>query len=261
MHKSYPSKTLIIIRTLDMEKDPFRPRDEDKEVLGPEVPYLSVIGALMYLANQTRPDIAFAINLLARYSAAPTKRHWTGAKQILRYLNGTKDLGLFFQRNQDPTIIGYTDAGYLSDPYNGLSQIGFVFLYGGIAISWKSSKQTLVTTSTNHCEIFALYEASRECVWLRRMINHIQQSSGIGPIESPTIIYEDNVACITQMEIGYIKSNITKHISPKLFYPHELQKNGEIKILQTKSCDNLADLFTKSLPGPMFQNFVHSIGM
>jgi hypothetical protein len=111
MDKSYPSKTPMVIRTLDMEKDPFRPRDEDEEVLGPEVPYLSVIGALMYLANQTRPDIAFAVNLLARHSAAPTKRHWTGAKHILRYLNGTKDLGLFFQRNQDPTIIGYTDAG------------------------------------------------------------------------------------------------------------------------------------------------------
>jgi len=158
-------------------------------------------------------------------------------------------------------MIGYNDAGYLSDPYNGRSQTGFVFLYGGTAISWKSSKQTLVTTSTNHSEIVALYEASRECVWLRRMINHIQQSSGIGSIESPTIIYEDNSACITQMETGYIKSNITKHISPKLFYPHELQKNGEINILQTKSCDNLVDLFTKSLPGPMFQNFVHGFGM
>jgi len=150
MDKSYPSKTPMVVQFLDMEKDPFRPRDEDEEVLGPEVPYLSVIGALIYLANQTRPDIAFAVNLLARHSAAPTKRHWTRAKHILRYLNGTKDLGLFFQRNQDTTMIGYTDAGYLSDPYNGRSQTSFVFLYGGIAISWKSSKQTLVTTSTNH---------------------------------------------------------------------------------------------------------------
>ena len=126
----------------------------------------------MYLANCTRPNIAFAVSLLARYSAAPTKRHWTGAKQILRYLNGTKDLGLFFQRNQNPTMIGYTDAGYLSYPYNDRSQTSFVFLYGGTVISWKSYKQTLVTTSTNHSEIVALYEASRECVWLRRMINH-----------------------------------------------------------------------------------------
>ena len=72
------------------------------------------------------------------------------------------------------------------------------------------------------------------------MINHIQQSCDIGSIESPTIIYEDNFACVTQMQSGYIKSNITKCIVPKLFYPHELQANREINILQIKSCDNLA---------------------
>src|SRR5688572_14989052 len=166
----------------------------------------------MYLANNSRPDIAFAVNLLARYSAAPTKRHWTGIKNIFRYLNGTRDLGLFYSRSQDPTLVGYTDAGYLSDPHNARSQTGFVFLNGGTAISWKSSKQTLVTTSTNHSEIIALYEASRECVWLRRVINHIQSSCGIHPIESPTIIYEDNAACVAQMQQGYIKSNVTKHL-------------------------------------------------
>ena len=215
----------------------------------------------MYLANSTRTDITFAVNLLARHSAQPTQRHWTGVKNIFRYLNGTKDLGLFFKKNLDPNMIRYTDAGYLSDPHNGKSQIGFVFLHGGTAISWKSSKQTLTATSTNHSEIIALYEASRECVWLRRVINHIQQSCGIGSIESPTIIYEDNSACVTQMQTGYIKSNITKHIAPKLFYPHELQESGEINILQIKSCDNLADLFTKSLPTSIFQKFVHDIGM
>jgi hypothetical protein len=87
-----------------------------------------------------------------------------GAKCILRYLNGTKDLGLFFKKNHDPNMIDYTDAGYLSDPYNGKSQKGFVFLHGGTAISWKSSKQTLTATSTNHSKIIALYEASRKCV-------------------------------------------------------------------------------------------------
>jgi hypothetical protein len=261
MDKSYTSKTPMVVRSLDMKKDPFRPRDDNEEVLGPEFPYLSAIGALMYLANCTRPDIAFAVNLLARHSAAPTKRHWAGVKNIFRYLHGTKDLGLFYQKKQEMTLIGYTDAGYLSDPHNARSQTGFVFLYGGTAISWKSTKQTLVATSTNHSEIIALYEASRECVWLRRVINHIQTSCGIGSLESPTIIYEDNAACVAQMHMGYIKSNITKHIAPKLFFPHELQKNGEINILQTKSCDNLADLFTKSLPTAAFQKCIHGIGM
>ena len=104
-----------------------------------------------------------------------------------------------------------------------------------------------MATSTYHSE------TSHTCVWLRRMINHIQQSCGIGSIESPTIIYEDNVACVAQMQTCYIKSNITKHIAPKLFYPH-ITTNGEIDILQTKSCDNLTDLFTKSLPTSTFQN-------
>jgi hypothetical protein len=69
----------------------------------------------MYLANNSRSDIEFAVNLLARHSAAPTKRHWVGVKSIFRYLNGTRDLGLFY-RSQYSNLIGYTDAGYLSDP-------------------------------------------------------------------------------------------------------------------------------------------------
>jgi hypothetical protein len=136
-----------------------------------------------------------------------------------------------------------------------------MFLHGGTSISWKSYKQTLVATSMNHSEIIALYDASRECGWLRRMIDHIQKSCGIGAIESSTIIYEDNTAYVAQMQTRYIKINYTKHISLKLFYPHELQEGGEISILQIKSCDNLADLFIKSLPLTTFDKCVKDIGM
>jgi hypothetical protein len=114
---------------------------------------------------------------------------------------------------------------------------------------------------TNHSEIIALYEAARECAWLHRVINHIQVSCGIEPIGSSTTIYEDNATCIAQMQLGYVKSNVTKHITHKLFYPHELQVNGEISIVQTKSCDNLTDLFTKSLPYCTFSKCVAGIGM
>jgi hypothetical protein len=69
-------------------------------------------------------------------------------------------------------MVGYADAGYMSDPHNARSQTSFVFLCNGTAISWRSHKQTLVVTSTNHSEIIALYETSRECVWIRQMINH-----------------------------------------------------------------------------------------
>ena len=215
----------------------------------------------MYLANCTRPDIAFAVNLLARHSANPTRRHWVGVKTILRYLKGTQDLGLFFPKNQSLNLVGYADAGYLSDPHHARSQTGFVFLWGGTTLSWRSCKQILVATSTNHSEIIALYEAARECAWLRRMTNHIQKSCGLSVVDTSTIIYEDNTACVAQMQTGYIKSNMTKHISPKFFYTHEPQKEGEVNILQVQSCDNLADLFTKSLPTTTFRKCIHDIGM
>jgi hypothetical protein len=63
------------------------------------------------------------------------------------------------------------------------------------------------------------------------------------------------------MWLGYVKSNVTKHITPKLFCPHELQVSGEISILQIMSCNNLAGLFTKSLPYTIFFKCVAGIGM
>ena len=73
----------------------------------------------MYLASHTRPDISFAVNLLARYSSSPTRRHWIGVKQIFRYLRGTMDMGLYYSLSSKSGLVGYADAGFLSDPHNG----------------------------------------------------------------------------------------------------------------------------------------------
>jgi hypothetical protein len=75
-----------------------------------------------------------------------------------------------------------------------------MFLHDGTTISWKSYKQILVATFMNHSKIIMLYEASREYAWLHRMIDHIQKSCELGAIESPTIIYEYNVAYVTQIQ-------------------------------------------------------------
>ena len=231
MDKAHPLSSPMVVRSLDVKNDPFRPCEKDEELLGPEVPYLSAIGALMYLANCTRPDIAFSVNLLARYSSAPTRRHWKGIQHILRYLSGTIDMGLFYSNKSKEKLLGYADAGYLSDPHKARSQTGYVFNYNGTAISSRSVKQTMVATSSNHSEIIAIHEASRECIWLRSMIHHIQESCGLSPVkDKPTILFEDNAACIAQIKGGYIKGDRTKHISPKIFFTHELQKNGEIDV-------------------------------
>ena len=120
----------------------------------------------------------------------------------------------------------------------------------------------MVATSSNHSEILAMHEASRECVLLRSMIQHIRESCGLFSIKNnPTVLYEDNVACIAQIKGGYIKGDRTKQISPKFFYTHELQKDGEIDVQQIRSNDNLADLFTKSLPFATFKKLALQVGM
>jgi hypothetical protein len=262
MDNAHPLSTPMVVRSLDPKKDPFRPKEADEKILGPEVPYLNAIGALLYLAQCTRPDIAFAVNVLARFSSEPTRRHWNGIKHILRYLSGTKDLGLLYSKSRGSVgLVGYADAGYLSDPHKARSQTGYVFTCSETAISWRSTKQTLVATSSNHSEIMALHEASRECVFLRSVMKHVRCSIGFPPPDSPSIIYEDNAACIAQVRGGYIKGDRIKHISPKFFYTHELQKSHEIDVKQIRSSENLADLFTKALPTSTFEKLVYRIGM
>ena len=185
----------------------------------------------MYLANCTRPDIAFSVNLLARYSSTPTLRHWNRVKHLLRYLRGTSDIGLFYSKVPKPELLGYTDAGYLSDPHKARSQSGYVFTSGDTIVSWRYVKQTMVATFSNYSELLAIHEASRDCMWLRSMIQHTRDSSGLSPISNTaTSLYVDNAACIAQLKGGYIKGDRTKHISLKFFHTHELQNNGEIDI-------------------------------
>ena len=135
MDKAHSLSSPMVVRSLDVKKDPFCPCEKGEKLLGPEVPYLSAIGALMYVANCTRPDIAFSVNLLARYSSAPTRRHWNGIQHILHYLSGTTDLGLFYSNKSKEKLLEYADAGYLSYPHKARSQTGYVFNYNGTAIS------------------------------------------------------------------------------------------------------------------------------
>ncbi|KAM1683261.1 hypothetical protein ACFX14_034437 [Malus domestica] len=251
--KTKPSSTPMVVQTLDAKRDPFCPKEDEEEILEPEVPYLSAIGTLLY-------------------SNAPTCRHWNGVKDIFHYLKGTTNLGLFYickspsvaapyDSRIDYRLVGYTDVGYLSDPQRTRSQTGYVFTIGDIAISWRSTKQMLVVTSSNHVEILALHEALHKCFWLREVMEHIRSTSGVtSVVDLLTMIFEDNAACIEQLKKGYIKGDNTNHIAPKFFYSHQ-QQHQNIKVKQIRSHDNLANLFTKSLPKSKFQKLVQGIGM
>ena len=128
-------------------------------------------------------------------------------------------------------MLGYADAWCLLDPHKARSQTWCVFHYNGIVILWRSIKQIIVVILSNYSEILAIHEASCECIWLKSMIQHIQEACRLSSIKyDSTILFEDNVACIAHIKGGYIKGDITKHILPKFFYTHELQKSGEIDV-------------------------------
>lgn len=169
-------------------------------------------------------------------------------------------MGLYFPAKHTDKLIGYADAGYLSDPDDSKLQTGYVFLQGGTAISWKSSKQSLTPTSSNHAEVIALYKASRECLWLRQLINHIRSNTGQRTLQQPTMIYEDNRPCVEQIAQGFIKGDRIKHIAPKIFFIHE-QHGDQLKVKWIPSRENRADLFTKPLPPTTHKEHTDRIGM
>jgi hypothetical protein len=183
-------------------EDPYRPCEEEEDEIDKQR-YLAAVGALIYLATHTRPDILFATSVLARHSRKPAHRHWAGIKHLLRYLRGTEDLGLHFTKDAESNIVGYADSGYRTDEVNGKSQTGYIFIKNGAPISWKSVKQTITATSTNHAELLALHEAAREAVWLRTMVQAISEQCKTSHNNQATVIYEDNAAAVAQVATAY----------------------------------------------------------
>ena len=131
--------------------------------------YAQIIGSLRFLANYTRPDIAYAVNRLSRYTHNPNKDHWIALERVLRYLKGTKSYSLKF--SGFPTVLeGYSDANWIGDSSDVKSTTGYVFLLGGAAVSWKSAKQTLISRSTMESKLIALDSTSTEAEWIRDLL-------------------------------------------------------------------------------------------
>lgn len=152
--------------------DPGYFRLDAGEALADHVQYHSLVGALLYVATNTRPDIAAAISILSRKSSQPAQRDWLELKRLVRYLVATQDyqLRLGRDRSKSLSLIGYSDADWAGDTADWKSTSGFVYLVGDPSVSWASRKQGCVTTSTMESEYVALSDAAQEAVWLRRLL-------------------------------------------------------------------------------------------
>ena len=121
----------------------------------------------------TRADLAFVTGLLDRYQSNLGIEHRKLVKKVLCYLQGTKGLMLTYRRSDSLHIEGYTYSDYAGD--NRKSTLGYIFTLAGGAISWKSSKQTITTSSTMYAKFVACYEATGQVNWLKKI--HVRVKS------------------------------------------------------------------------------------
>ncbi|GKB17134.1 retrotransposon protein, putative, ty1-copia subclass [Tanacetum coccineum] len=198
------------------------------------IPYASAVGSFMYAVRCTRPDVAFAQNIISRFQQNPGDLHWTTLR-----------------------VSCYTDVGYLTDSDDLKSQTGYVFILNGGAIDWKSVKQSIFATSSAEAQNIAAFDAFKEAVWVRKFIFGL----GVVPtIEKPINMYCDNIGAIAVAN----ESGITKgarHFRAKVHYLREVIEFGDIKLEKVHTDDNLADPFTKALAFPKHSELTRNIGM
>ncbi|CAI7864288.1 unnamed protein product [Closterium sp. NIES-53] len=203
----------------------------DEEVMGESDRKLfhSMVGALNYAANHTRPDIAFATSRLASVVSRLSHEQLEAAKRLVRYVSATASVGLEYctvrQRLQrgaadlgkgETLLTCYIDASFNSVKADGTSIGGYVCLFGGGAVSWRSKKQNEVGQSSCETEYMALHHGAKEVVWLRRLLEEI----GVCQKE-PTVILCDNESAVKLAKNACLHG-LTKHIKPRWHWVRRL---------------------------------------
>jgi hypothetical protein len=205
-----------------------------------EYPIREAIGALMYLANATRPDMAFSVNNLARHVAKPTKALWTAIQRILKYLKGTTHFGLKFTPGTFK-ISGWADSDYANDSTDRKSTSGWFFTIGNNPISWRSQKQKAVALSTTEAEYMAAADATREAIWLQDILAELGLTN-----TNESVLYQDNQGAIF-IENNTTNKARTKHIDVRYHFIRQHVQAGRINVEFCPSNRMTADILTKPL--------------
>jgi len=217
--------------------------------------YSALVGSLMYLAVCTRPDLCQAVGALARYSANPMTEHWDAALGVVRYLSNTSSMGIIFSCNNGVCeLSGYCDADFAGDIDTRRSTTGYVFKLAGGAISWSSRLQPTVAASTTEAEYMAASNATKEGLWLRKLL------TDLGKPLKPIVIQSDNQAAISLIK-NPITSMRSKHIDVIHHLARERVVRGEVVFSYVNTADNVADMLTKPLLELKFLACCKGMGM
>ena len=202
--------------------------------------YQQAIGRLMWISNSTRFDISYVVGQLSQHCNKPAIRHWNGVSQVFRYLSGTRKLKLWIGgESQDEALKsrnacygyklhGFSDADYAGDQTDRKSVTGHIYLLNKGPISWSSTKQKCVATSTTEAEYIALSEASKQGQWLRALIKELRRINLLEDNQAVPM-HSDNQACIaiSQDPTGHRR---TKHIDIRYHYIRELIAYGKATV-------------------------------
>jgi hypothetical protein len=204
------------------------------------------IGSLMYL-TATRPDLMFAVNMIARFMEHPVETHMTAAKRILRYLKGTIELGILYKRGESKKLIAYSDSDYGGDIDDMKSTSG--------AIAWSSRKQPIVTLSTTEAEFIAAAHCVCEGIWLKRILDSI----GLQQQPCLTVLCDNNSTI--KLSKNPVMHGRSKHIDIRFHFLRNLSCEGLVELVYCASKEQIADVMTKALSLPQFENFRKLLGV
>jgi hypothetical protein len=234
-------------------------RQPDKTIpMPPEIcdwqartPYCALVSALNYIAVGTRPDVAFAVGRLSSFMDCYTPEHWSAALRIVRYLKGTRTMGLTLGGTNTLRLIGYSDSDYANCPVTSHSISGNCFNLGSSAISWMSKKQRIVADSSCYAEYIALHDSSHEVAFLHELLTGLRFAP---PTATPLLCDNDAARHLAKDHVSH--PNV-KHIHVKFHHICELVEDGTVALTCVRSADNTADILTKPLSRNDFQRLQH----
>ena len=212
------------------EKNPLGPGD-DEPFHSESWSYASMIGCLNYLANNSRPDIQFAVHQCARYTHSPKRSHSAAVKRIVRYLIGTRTKGLILSPTKEITLDMYADADFAGmwnsdaaeqDPVRVRSRSGHVILLGNCPLLWASKLQTEIACSTMEAEFIVLSSAMRDLIPVRQILQAIGSILKLfvpPDAQLKSTIFEDNMGCLQLATVPKMTPR-SKHIAVKYFWFH-----------------------------------------
>lgn len=215
---------------------------QEGELLDTNEEFRKLIGMLLYLVTNTRPDIAASVSILSKNVQKPRDNDMLEVKRVIRYLKGTRDLKLQLNDTKQVEVLhAYSDASWAEDKDDRKSTTGYYCSVNGGAISWSSRKQNIVTLSSCEAEYVALTETCKEVTWLREIASAFEIKNN-----GPTTIFTDSQSCIAIIENQKF-SNRTKHIDARYHFIKDQVGSGRIKLIYCPTNDNIADLMTKPL--------------